>query len=159
LRKFLVLVLSMFMVTSLYGTASAWTLRVRHDPQETQARGDIRKVSSDLTARRMFLEVSTWRRTGSRYLFLFSLDTSGSKAYERVIELGLGGSRPPTCIVHGRAGFIIGDAQVTRPNHRSVGCVIPRSWFPRIHRAVRFHVVSFNPPRDRAPNHGDYRWV
>ena len=57
MRKILVLALSMFMITSLYGTASAWTLRVRHDPQETQARGDIRKVSSGLTARRMFLEV------------------------------------------------------------------------------------------------------
>lgn len=89
--------------------------------------GKWAEATIDLTARRMFLEVSTWRRTGSHYLFLFSLDTSGSKAYEGVIELGLGGSRPPTCIVRGRAGFIIGDAQVTRPNHRSVGCVIPRA--------------------------------
>ena len=38
MRKILVLVLSMFMITSLYGTASAWTLRVRHDPRETGAR-------------------------------------------------------------------------------------------------------------------------
>ena len=32
MRKILVLVLSMFVIASLYGTASAWTLRVRHDP-------------------------------------------------------------------------------------------------------------------------------
>jgi hypothetical protein len=108
----------------------------------------------------MFLEVSTWRRIGREYLFVFDLDTGGSDAYDRSIELGFGGSPPATCIVKGRAGWVIGAAQVSRPNHRSVGCVITRSWFPRIQRAVRFHVVNvFSPPHDRAPNHGDYRWV
>lgn len=158
MRKILVLALSMLMLASLSGTASAWTLRVRHDPQETQARKDIRKVSSDLTAQRMFLQVSTWRRIGTFYLFIFYLDTNGSKAYDRSIELGRGGSLPD-CVVRSRAGRIVGNGRVSRANHRSVGCVIPRSLFPRIHRAVRFHVVTVDSPRDRAPNHGDYRWV
>ena len=118
-------------------------------------------MSSDLTARRMFLQVSTWRRIGREYNFIFYLDANGSKAYDRTVALGFGGSPPATCIVERRVGGIIGAAQVRRPNHRSVGCVIPRSWFPRIHRAVRFHVVAFFTPTpfDRAPDHGQYRWV
>ena len=159
MRKILVLVLSMFMMASLYGTASAWTLRVRHDARETGARGDIRKVSSDLTPQRMFLQVSTWRRMGMFYGFTFYLDTNGSKAYDRSIFVGRSGS-VPECNVMGRAGGIIGNLPVRRANHRSVGCVIPRSWFPRIQRAVRFHVVNvFFPRHDRAPDHGEYRWV
>jgi hypothetical protein len=161
MRKTLVLVLSMFIMASLYGTASAWTLRVRHDPQETQARGDIRKVSSDLTAQRMFLEVSTWRRMGKHFYFIFYLDTNGSKAYDRFIELGASSLPTWKCVVEDyRTGALIGHLRVKRPNPRSVGCVIPRSWFSRIHRAVRFHVVNAaGPPYDHAPNHGEYRWV
>jgi hypothetical protein len=160
MRKILVLALSMTMLASLNGTASAWTLRVRHDRQETHARGDIRTVSSDLTAQRMFLEVGTWRRIGRNYLFVFYLDTNGSKAYDRSISLGQGGSPPGVCEVRDYStDAIIGNVPVRRPNPRSAGCVIPRSWFSRIDRAVRFHVVSVDPPRDRAPNHGDYRWL
>ena len=161
MRKTLVLVLSMFMVASLYGTASAWTLRVRYDPQESQRRGDIRKVSSDLTARRIFLEVSTWRRLGSYFYFVIHLDTSGSKAYDRVIELGSTGYPPWKCVVEDYPSpALIGHLEPRRPNSRTVGCAIPRSWFPRIHRAVRFRVDSpYSPPYDRAPDHGVYRWV
>ena len=39
----------------------------------------------------------------------------------------------------------------------SVACTLPRSWFPRIHRAVRFYAQTLN--YDRAPNRGVYRWL
>ena len=109
----------------------------------------------------MFLQVSTWRRIGREYNFIFYLDANGSKAYDRTVALGFGGSPPATCIVERRVG---GDnrsraGQAAQPQVR--WHVIPRSWFPRIHRAVRFHVVAFFTPTpfDRAPDHGQYRWV
>ena len=89
MRKTLVLGLSIFMVASLYGTASAWTLRVRHDPRETQLPWDIRKVSSDLTARKMFLQVTTWGRWKNRALLNYDLDTNGTKEFDRIVQVGV----------------------------------------------------------------------
>ena len=163
MRKTLVLGLSIFMMVSLYGTASAWTLRVRHDPRETQLRWDIRKVSSDLTARKMFLQVTTWGRWKNRTLLNYDLDTNGTREFDRIVQVGVRRHHLVCAVFSHEGSHLIGFLRPNRPNPRTIGCVIPRSWFPRIHRAVRFRVGVYGPPDyrldDRAPNHGLYLWV
>ena len=46
--------------------------------------------------------------------------------------------------------------QPAPPNSRRT---LPRSWFPRIQRAVRFYVIAVGTDTDRAPNRGLYRWL
>jgi hypothetical protein len=163
MRKTLVLVLSIVVMASLYGTASAWTLRVRHDPNDTPRRPDIRKISTDLTATQLFIKISTWQRFGPRDAYFISrLDTSGTKDYDRILEL-YGGGDGPTCLLEKYPSFVVvGDRPARRSDARSVSCVFPRDWFPRIQRAVRFYVSTPHDGaggRDRAPNLGVYRWI
>ena len=146
MRKTLVLGLSIFMVASLYGTASAWTLRVRHDPRETQLPWDIRKVSSDLTAREKFCSGHHLGKVEEQGLAQLR---PGHERDEGVRPHRPGGVRRhhAVCAVFSQpeGGHLIGFLRPNRPNPRTIGCVIPRSWFPRI-RYVRFRVGVYGRP-------------
>jgi hypothetical protein len=160
-RKTIVVVLSILLMATLVETASAWTLRVRHDPRETSTRWDIRRVSSDLTTRRMFLEVGTWRKWEKTGFFVYRLDTNGSYEVDRTIQVVPARHRV-LCIVRLGGGHLVGVRPGRRANPSSIACVIPRVWFTRIHRAVRFSVAAYSPhakKTDVAPDQGRYRWV
>lgn len=141
--------------------AQAWSLRTRHDPDDTADRTDIRRIRSDLTGSRLFIQIATWQRVRSRFIYyVVWLDTHGSRLDDRSIEI----TRNPRhlqCVVgRGLTGHLLGERRARRSSPRTVACVLPRSWFGRIQRAVRFYVVDGTSDfPDRAPDHGRYRWL
>jgi hypothetical protein len=148
------------------GTAEARSLRIRHDGNDSPMRTDIRRVVSDLSASTVFLRIDTWQgfhRWNDGAYFIVRFDTSGNRGFDRVLEI-YPGRRRFICLLEesepgGDPGAIVGQRRATRANDRSVACTLPRSWFPRIQRAVRFYVIAAGTDTDRAPNRGLYRWL
>jgi hypothetical protein len=146
---------------SLSGQAQAWSLRTRFDPNDHEARTDIRRVRSDLSASMLFLGIASWQRVRAGSIaYTVWLDTRGSSDYDREIHINPGSGKL-LCVVDSAAtGRSIGERHARRSNHRTVACVVPRGWFGRIRRAVRFHVMDMTQDLpDRAPNRGEYRWL
>ena len=58
------------LIALLADPAQAWSLKTRFDPDDHEARTDIRRVRSDLTASSLFLEIASWQqvRTASHRL-------------------------------------------------------------------------------------------
>ena len=83
-----------------------------------------------------------------RTYFIVRFDSSGDSGYDRVLEIYQGQGRF-TCLLekafHGSTdpGEVVGDRRARRPNERGVTCRLPRTWFPRIHRMVRFYAISW----------------
>ena len=149
------------LIALLADPAQAWSMKTRSDPDDHEARTDIRRVRSDLTASSLFLEIASWQQVRTRRIaYATWLDTRGTWKFDREIHIS-----PATgtlkCIVSSAAtGRTIGMRSARRSNHRTVACVLPRAWFGRIHRAVRFHVSDLTQDYpDRAPNRGEYRWL
>ena len=142
--------------------ASAGSVKVRTDPNDSRSVLDIRKVITNLTARRMRLQIAT----GTAYDiwdvprgmgYAISLDTVGNRDRDVLVELLRNGDHFD-CLVESSDGDFHSRRGV-RPNHRSAACLLPRSWF-EIHRRVRFH-VWIEDGSDRAPNvgGGEYVWL
>lgn len=148
------------------GTAEARSLRIRHDGNDSPMRTDIRRVVSDLSASTVFLRIDTWQgfhRWDDGAYFIVRFDSSGNRGFDRVLEI-LPGRRRFICLLEeseagGDPTAVVGQRRAMRANDRSVACTLPRSWFPRIQRAVHFYVIAVGTDTDRAPNRGLYRWL
>ncbi len=172
MRRVSVFALAVLLIGSLSGSAEAGSsIKVRLDPDDT-GRGaiNIRAVSSDLSATEMYLAVQTWGRLDHQTsYFQIYLDTHGTARFDRLVEITYASVQG-----QGRGWFCFGTGfdgtsppgnpaikKATRTSATSVACRLPRSWFPGIHRAVRFVVESGGTGfgADRAPDHGRYIWV
>ena len=167
LRSVILVLVVVTLAISTMGSASARSLRIRSDGNDTDSRADVRRVISDLTTSTVYMRVDFFRefRRWDHFVYLIvRLDTSGNRYFDRVLEI-YPGSHSFICLLEkaardGDPTEAVGDRRAVRPTDRSVACRLPRSWFPRIHRAVRFYVVSAgDSPIDRAPNRGLYRWL
>ena len=147
---------------SAAGPVEARSLRIRHDPNEaTHGEPDIRRVVSDLSTRTVYLRIDTCGYSviatdTSRPCSSTQAETGTGTASSRSSEEGM-----DTCVAcregDGIGTPVVGERRASRPLQRSVACALLRSWFPRIHRAVRFYAQTLN--YDRAPNRGVYRWL
>jgi hypothetical protein len=163
MRRSLVVLAVIALVASLPGLAEAESLKVRLDPNDSPLNTDIRRVVTDLTDDTVYLRIDSWQRLRPWSVdgeYIVRLDTSGNRYFDRVVEI-YAGRDGFTCLVEvsarsGDPGAVVGDLRASRPSGRSVACSLPRSWFPRIHRAVRF-VVSAE--KDQAPNRGMFVWL
>jgi hypothetical protein len=148
------------LTVSVSGPAEARSLKIRHDPNDQpNPQADIRRVVSDLSTGAVYLRIDTWQklRRGDQYLFVL-LDSGGNRRFDRKLEI-FKGEHGYRCRLRRALGVgeVLGERRAARPSARSWACSLPRSWFPRIHRAVRFYAGTLNG--DRAPNRGLYHWL
>ena len=167
IRRSVVAMITVALVSGMTaGPAEARSLRIRYDGNDSPLRTDIRRVVSDLTTNTVFLRIDTWQtfhRWDDGAYFIVRFDSSGDGGFDRVLEI-YPGRRGFRCLLEesepgGDPGAIVGQRRATRANERAVACTLPRSWFPRIQRAVRFYVLAVGTDTDRAPNTGLYRWL
>ena len=162
MRRSVIALVAVALVTSVSGTAEARSLKIRLDPNDQpNPLADIRRVVSDLSTRTVFLRIDTWQRLrpGDQYLFVL-LDSGGKRNFDRQLEIFRAGEHGYRCRLQKGLGVgteVVGERRATRPSRRSYACHLPRSWFLRIHRAVRFYAGTANG--DRAPDRGVYRWL
>jgi hypothetical protein len=148
------------------GLAEVRSLRIRYDGNDSPMRTDLRRVVSDLSTSTVFLRIDTWQkfhRWDSGAYFIVRFDSSGDGGFDRVLEI-FRHRRGFRCLLEesepeGDPGAVVGQRRATRANERAVACTLPRSWFPRIQRAVRFYVIAVGSDTDRAPNTGLYLWL
>jgi hypothetical protein len=153
MRRSVIALVAVALVASVSGPAEARSLRIRHDPNDQpNPAADIRRVVSDLSTRAVYLRIDTWQklRPGDQYLFAL-FDSGGNRNFDRQLEIFKGrvGYRCRLQRGLGVGTEVLGERRALRPS--------ARSWFRRIHRAVRFYVGTLND--DRAPNRGVYRWL
>ncbi len=132
--------------------ASARSLTLRTDPDDTHSLPDIRKVWSDVSGA-VYIRIRTWDQRYRDRSFSVLLDTTGSYRFDRIIEIS-----GRDCVVekleNGYLGDFIGKRGSTRPGMRDIACQVPAGWFS-IDKPVRFVVKSGtagSPHDDRAPN-------
>jgi hypothetical protein len=162
-RRSTVLLVGVALLMPASSSAEARTLRIRHDANDTGMKTDIRRVVSDLSTSTVYLRIDTWQKFHEGY-FIVRFDAGGNPDYDRVLEIYSGRGRF-TCLLERAAGGstdpgkVVGDRRARRPAERSVACSLPRSWFPRIQRMVRFYVKSYGTKNDRAPDRWLYHWL
>lgn len=165
MRRIVGVVISGLLLASLTGPASAGSLKVRFDPNDSGS-PDIRKVSSDFTSSHVYLQVRTWGRVmrrdqGLGFYLLIRLDTVGSPRVDLDVEINFLDAGGLACFVFDVGDVIpgysdrVGVRRASRTRN-TVTCNLPRRWFGEVHRAVRFSVRSY---ADRAPDEGMYRWL
>lgn len=160
MRRVVGIIVTLVMVGGLAGSASARTLRVRHDPNDSSFNIDIRTVSSDLSNTKVYLRVDSWQRFRAWNMdgeWITWLDSTGSPDVDHFVEIWAYRGHI-ICSVDGPHN----PRRASRPDERSAACNLPRSWFGHIDRAVRFDVVAEKigaHMKDRAPQHGFYRWL
>jgi hypothetical protein len=162
IRGSLIALVAVATLISAAGPVEARSLRIRHDPNEaTHEEPDIRRVVSDLSTSTVYLRIDTWQilRHRDGYIASVLFDSSGNRNWDRQLEIFRGKHGYRCRLQRGDGGGtpVVGERRATRPLQRSVACPLPRSWFPRIHRAVRFYAQTLN--YDRAPNRGVYLWL
>jgi|tagenome__1003787_1003787.scaffolds.fasta_scaffold20600734_3 hypothetical protein len=171
MRRLLVPLVMVLSVGAVSTSASASTLRVRVDANDSRSNLDIHKVITNLSPTTMYLRVRSWDRfsyLSMREEWDFSLDTFGSPAVDRAVAI-FPAPHGIVCVVYnlhagaGQPGYRPA-IRATRPDRRSAACHLPRSWFGHIDRAVRFRVFVFSYRKatniDKAPGHGGvYRWI
>ena len=154
-RRTMALTALVLALVVLAGPASAASITVRPDPDDSSSSLDIRKVWSDAAPSGVLIRVGTWNAMRFREgIFLVELDTQGSPAYDLQIEI-----MPGLCLVEKLDGEFIGRRDPTRPDPRDITCRMPTGWFG-IEKTVRFVVLSVDGSGrtlDRAPN--DRRFV
>jgi hypothetical protein len=159
MRRLLVSIAIVLTVASMSGSATASTLRVRLDPNDSPSKLDIHKVITNLSDTTMYLRLKSWDRFKPREMredWVFVLDTVGTHRLDRAV------------VIHHRVGGIVcavfdyntpfetGHHLATRPDGKSAACHLPRGWFGHIDRAVRFRAFTYlgHHARDKAPPHG-----
>lgn len=156
----LVLVSVVLVSAAFVGPASARSLTVRHDPNDTRSElPDIRKVSTDITHRGVFISIGTWDRLRiPRDRFTVLLDTRGDLAWDRALDV-----LPGRCAMwdfddNGTLGSFIGDRNSRRIGTRERACLVPAGWL-RSRKPVRFAALNNEvglSADDRAPDRGRY---
>lgn len=165
MRRSIFVVLALALLASLSSTAEARSLKVRRDPNDSTWRMDIRRVVTDLSGSAVYVQIDSWqqftRRSDDGGFYTVVLDSSGIPRFDRLIWIDNGFCEVSRITENGEPGRVVGTRRWTRMNKRSITCIVPRSWFPRIRRAVRFrvHLIGNNHYRDRAPNRGLYIWL
>jgi hypothetical protein len=107
-------------IAVLAGPSSAVSLEGHTDSNDTERSPDIRKVWTD-QSRRVFFQIATWDHlTHHDVVFNIVLDTRGSNAFDRVIELDAQRAFVSK-VVNGRTGAPIGSRTVHGPNERKYG--------------------------------------
>jgi hypothetical protein len=162
--RFTVAAASVALLLSLMQPAAAGSVKVRTDPNDSRSALDIRKVITNLTARRVRLQIATGRRYSvwdvpRRAGYVFRLDTLRDRRVDVVIELTRKRDHFDCLLVQSVGGFH--ERRGVRPNHRSAACLLPRAWFwDGIHRSVRFS-VGLEDGSDRAPDvgRGAFVWL
>jgi hypothetical protein len=147
-------------VVALAGPSSALSLKAHTDPNDTERVPDIRNVWTEQSSH-VFIQVATWDRlTHHDVVFNIVLDTRGSNAFDRVIQLNAQRAFVST-VVKGRTGERIGSRTVHGPDERKVWFRVPSRWLDieipvsiKV-RTGHFENGSGNWP-DRAPNYGRY---
>jgi hypothetical protein len=166
-RTLLALAMVVLICGTAAGSAQAGPFRVRSDPNDSTSNLDIRKVITRLSATTLYLRLSSWDRVRAMDMhetWEFALDTVGGQRFDRWVGI-YPTSRGIKCDVRrGPHGFTeIGRRPGTRPDRRSAACHLPRGWFGRIDRAVRFKAFigayESQSAADDAPDHGLYRWI
>lgn len=160
MRRVAGVILVTVVIGALVSPASARTLRVRTDPNDTFQPPDIRRVWTDQNRRGVYVRVGAWDRLRSRHGFIVLLDTRRDAIEDRIVELSGTGRQ---CLVwkadpDGTFGDFIGERRATRPNGRSIACLAPNGWFGTT-KTVRFFVksgIGGERHRDRAPNRRHY---
>ena len=166
-RTLLALGMAVLICGTAAGSAQAGPLRVRSDPNDSTSNLDIRKVITRLSRTTIYLRLGSWdrfRTLDMHETWQFALDTVGGHRFDRWVNI-YPTARGIKCDVgKGPHGFTeVGRRPGTRPDRRSAACRLPRGWFGRIRRAVRFKafVAYYTSPSaaDDAPDHGLYRWI
>ena len=150
-------------VTGLVATpASAIVRHVRTDPNDDPHPSDIRRVETGLSEHKVFIRIRSWDRIDETdAAFWVYLDTTGDDEIDRTVAMTAERHHRHACYVRTVPETVLRIRRSRLPDHRTVTCVMPRSWF-HISKTVRFHVsaVWCRPSSchvaDRAPNHGSY---
>jgi hypothetical protein len=165
MRRMLVSLLAAGLVAGMTaGSATAGTIKLHSDPNDTSSVLDIRKVGSDTSARKVFLGVATWDaftmddlKKDDHSWFLVYLDTKNRGRADRRVYMSWDSSKGKfLCSM-----FIVGGgfkgAREANTDPTAISCVLPRSWFD-IQKQVKFAVESYDMGNfeDRAPNDGRY---
>src|SRR4051795_4883576 len=147
MRRLLVSIAIVLTVASMSGSATASTLRVRLDANDSSSNLDIHKVITNLSDTTMYLRLKSWDRFKPREMaennWVFVLDTVGTHRLDRTVVIyhHVGG------IVCGgfkyNTPFQIGRRLATRPAGKSAECHLPSGWFGHIDRAVRFRAFTY----------------
>lgn len=159
MRRAIGVLVSVVLVSAAFaGPASARSLTVRRDPNDTRSTPDIRKVSTDITRRGVFISIGTWDRLRvPRDEFTVLLDTRGDLTYDRALDV-LAGNCVMWEIEDGSLGGTIGDRTSRRIGPRERACLVPTGWFA-ITKPARFAVLNAQigvSSDDRAPDRGRY---
>jgi hypothetical protein len=167
MRRLLLVVLMVIVGLGLTAMpASAGSLRVRVDPNDSSSNIDIHKVITNLSRTTMYLRLRSWERFHAgemRENWAFVIDTYGTPRFDRYVDIAHGQHGILCTVFKGQVLHAIGHRHATRPDGRSAACHLPRAWFGHIDRAVRFSAdIAFATSRgaeDAAPDHGVYRWI
>jgi hypothetical protein len=166
-RTLLALAIAVLICGAAAGSAQAGPLRVRSDPNDSTSNLDIRKVITRLSPTKMYLRLNSWDRFRLRDMqetWGLDLDTVGNRQFDRWVQIYPSPHGLKCYVGQGPHGVNeVGIRRATRPDRRSAACHLPRGWFGRIRRAVRFKAFIEEPtsPKaaDDAPDHGLYRWI
>src|SRR3954465_10469756 len=122
MRRLLVSIAMVLTVASMSGSATASTLRVRLDPNDSPSKLDIHKVITNLSDTTMYLRLKSWDRFKPgemRDSWVFVLDTVGSHRLDRAVVI-YHRLRGIVCAVFDyNTPFQIGRRLGTRPDGRS----------------------------------------
>lgn len=159
MRRYLIFPVAFVLLGTLLAPATARTLTVRTDPNDTFQPPDVRKTWSDLSSRYVYLRIGSWDRMRERDArFIVVLDTRGEGAADRIVEIVRRQCLAWKAGPNRTLGRFIGEREATRPDGRSVACRLPVGWFG-VRKTVSFVVRSGSAGeqhRDRAPNEGQY---
>jgi hypothetical protein len=147
-------------IAVLAGPSSAVSRKAHTDPNDTERSPDIRKVWTD-QSRHVFFQIATWDRLTHRdVVFNIVLDTRGSNAFDRVIELDAQRAFVSK-VVKGRTGAPIGSRTAHGPNERKVWFRVPNGWLDiDIPVSIKVRTGHFDDGTgtwpDRAPDYGRF---
>jgi hypothetical protein len=158
MRRLTILAVALALSLLLAGSASARSLRMRTDPNDSPGSADIRKVWTD-ASQGVFVRISTWKRVSNRRAsYTVALDTKGSRDYDFTIGMSGHFGEVSTVDEHRFVTGDVGQRRVRRINPRTFAFLGPRGWFD-LEKPVRFVVLARTTGgrrRDRAPNVGRY---
>lgn len=139
-RRTVATLLASTLALTAASSATAGSLTVRSDPDDTRGRPDIRKVTTGVSRQGVSLQVGTWDAIRNDE-FDIILDTRASPDPDRLVEMNVFGCRVEKLNRDGSLGAFIGERDARRPGRRTISCRVPTGWLG-IRTTVRFLVRS-----------------